>query len=116
MKPIVLVGSLDTKGAEFKFVQSLIHARQLETLIVDFGVMGDPPFEPDISSDEVARAGGSSLAELREKQDKSLAMLTMSDGLARVISDLYQAGRLGGIMGMGGSGNSAIATAAMRAL
>ena len=116
MKPIVLVGSLDTKGEEFKFVQDLIRARQLETLIVDFGVMGDPPFKPNISSDEVARAGGSSLAELREKQDKTLAMRTMSDGLARVVADLYREGRLGGILGMGGSGNSAIATSAMRAL
>lgn len=116
MKPIVLVGSLDTKGAEFKFVRDLIRARQLDTLIVDFGVMGDPPFEPDISSDVVARAGGSSLTELREKQEKTLAMRSMSDGLAKVVVDLYQAGRLGGILGMGGSGNSAIATAAMRAL
>ena len=116
MKPIVLVGSLDTKGEEFKFVQDLIKARQLETLIVDFGIMGNPPFEADISSDEVARAGGSSLAELRGKQDKTLAMRTMSDGLAQVVADLYQAGRLGGILGMGGSGNTAIVTAAMRAL
>lgn len=116
MKPIVLVGSLDTKGTEFQFVRELIHAQGLETLMVDFGVLGDASFEPDISSDEVARAGGSSIAELRKKQDKTLAMRTMTAGLSSVVTDLYEKSRLGGILGMGGGGGTSIATAAMRNL
>ena len=43
-KPVVIVGALDTKGEEFRFVRDLIRMRGLETLVVDFGVMGDPPF------------------------------------------------------------------------
>jgi len=116
MKPIVMVGSLDTKGAEFQFVRELIRAQGLETLMVDFGVLGDAAFEPDISSDEVARAGGSSIAELRKKQDKTLAMRTMTAGLSSVVTDLYEKSRLGGILGMGGGGGTSIATAAMRNL
>ncbi len=115
-KPIVLVGSLDTKGAEFGFVRDLIRERGLRTILVDFGVLGDPLSEPDISGDEVARAGGSSLDELRAKEDKALAMRTMTEGLSRVVADLYAQGRLGGILGMGGGGGTSIATAAMRAL
>lgn len=114
--PIVLVGALDTKGEEFRFVRDLIQARGLETLVVDFGVMGDPPFPPDIPADAVARAGGSSLAELRASKDKTRAMQVMSDGLAAVVADLHASGRLGGILGMAGSGGTAIATAAMRRL
>ena len=56
-KPVVIVGALDTKGEEFRFVRDLIQARGLETIVVDFGVMGDPPFQPDIAADEVAHAG-----------------------------------------------------------
>jgi uncharacterized protein (UPF0261 family) len=115
-KPVVLVGALDTKGAEFQFVRELLQAQGLETILVDFGVLGDPPVTPDIGSDEVARAGGSSLAELRRQGDKTLAMRTMAAGLTRVVTELYEAGRLGGILGMAGSGGTAIATAAMRAL
>lgn len=115
-KPIVLVGSLDTKGAEFGFVRDLIRERGLRTILVDFGVLGDPLSGPDISGDEVARAGGSSLDELRAKEDKALAMRTMTEGLSRVVADLYAQGRLGGILGMGGGGGTSIATAAMRAL
>lgn len=114
--PIVLVGALDTKGEEFRFVRDLIRARGLEILVVDFGVMGDPPFPPDISADAVAQAGGSSLAELRASKDKTRAMQVMSDGLAAVVADLHASGRLAGILGMAGSGGTAIATAAMRRL
>lgn len=115
-KPVVLVGSLDTKGDEFQFVRDLIQAQGLETILVDFGVLGDPVFEADVSSEQVARAGGSSLIELRQKEDKTLAMRTMTDGLAAVVADLYNQDRLGAILGMGGGGGTSIATAAMREL
>lgn len=114
--PIVIVGALDTKGVEFQFVRNLIRDNGLETIVVDFGVMGDPSFKPDVTADEVARAGGSTLSELREKADKTLAMRTMSAGLVKVVVDIHTAGRLGGIMGMGGGGGTSIATAAMRSL
>ncbi len=115
-KPVVIVGALDTKGEEFRFVRDLIAARKLETVLVDFGVMGDPLIAPDIPAEVVAKAGGHSLAELRAGSDKALAMETMAAGLERVVKDLYAQGRLGGILGMAGSGGTAIATRAMRAL
>jgi len=114
--PIVIVGALDTKGVEFQFVRSLIQENGPETIVVDFGIMGDPSFKPDVTADEVARAGGSSLDELRAKADKTFAMRTMSAGLAKVVANLHAAGRLGGILGMGGGGGTSIATAAMRGL
>lgn len=115
-KPVVIVGALDTKGAEFAFVADLLQAQGLETIVVDFGVLGDPPFAPDVSNDAVARAGGSSIAELRAHADKTVAMRTMTAGLSAVVAELYAQGRLGGILGMAGSGGTAIATAAMRGL
>ena len=115
-KPIVLAGSLDTKGSEYAFVRDLILARGFEVIMVDFGVLGDPPFQPDITNDEVARAAGSDIASLRKAKDKTQSMRTMSAGLATVVGNLYQDGRLGGILAMAGSGGTAIATAAMRVL
>jgi uncharacterized protein (UPF0261 family) len=115
-KPVVIVGALDTKGEEFRFVRDQIAARGLETILVDFGVLADPPLQPDITADAVAQAGGSSIAELRASKDKTAAMETMAAGLAKVVRDLYDAGRLGGILGMAGSGGTSIATRAMRGL
>jgi uncharacterized protein (UPF0261 family) len=115
-KTVVLVGSLDTKGEEFGFVRELIAREGLDTLVVDFGVMGEPAFRPDVSRQEVAAAGGAELDYLASGEHKDEAMAAMADGLAAVVRRLYGEGRLQGILGMGGSGGTSIATRAMREL
>jgi uncharacterized protein (UPF0261 family) len=47
--PIVLVGTLDTKGLEFQYVRDLLTGQGLSVLVVDAGTQG-PFFSPDISS------------------------------------------------------------------
>lgn len=115
-KTVVIVGSLDTKGREFAFVRDLIQAEGLNTLVVDFGVMGEPLFEPDVKREEVARAGGGKLAYLASGQHKDEAMQVMAAGLAVVVRQLYDEGKLDGIISMGGSGATSIATSGMRVL
>jgi uncharacterized protein (UPF0261 family) len=115
-KTVVIVGALDTKGREFAFVKELIEKQGVKTLVVDFGVLGAPAFQPDISGAEVARAGGGDLAQLQDGEHKDLAMRTMAAGLAELVRRLYDQGRLDGILGMGGSGGTSIATRAMRSL
>jgi uncharacterized protein (UPF0261 family) len=115
-KTVVIAGSLDTKGAEFAFVKGLIESQGLDTLVIDFGVMGDPTLEPDIKRDQVAEAGGGDLAYLASGQHKDEAMQVMATGLAVVVRRLYDGGKLDGILSMGGSGNTSIATSGMRGL
>jgi uncharacterized protein (UPF0261 family) len=111
-----VAGSLDTKGREFDFVARLLEQRGLDVLLIDFGILGDPPFPPHISSREVAAAGGGDLDRLRAVRDKSEAMRVMQRGLAQTVTRLAAEGRIGGILSMGGSGGTAIASAAMRQL
>lgn len=115
-KTVVLIGALDTKGKEFAFVKDLIEQQGLETLVIDFGVLGEPAFEPDIGREEVARAGGGDLAHLRTGEHKDEAMKTMATGVAAIVRKLYDDGKLHGILGMGGSGGTSIATTGMRTL
>ncbi|MDH7485716.1 MAG: Tm-1-like ATP-binding domain-containing protein [Anaerolineae bacterium] len=115
-KTVVIVGSLDTKGDDFAFVKELIENQGLRALVVDFGVLGEPGFQPDISREEVARAGGGELAVLRSGERKDEAMRIMASGVAAIVRRLYEEGRLDGILGMGGGGGTSIATAAMRTL
>ena len=115
-KTVVIVGTLDTKGAEFAFVKDLIEKEGLNTLMVDFGVMGTPAFEPDVTREVVANAGGSDLAAIASGEHKDEAMQVMADGLAVVVRKLYDDGKLDGIIGMGGSGGTSIATSGMRTL
>ena len=115
-KTVVIAGALDTKGAEFAFVKDLIEKQGLRVLVVDFGILGEPGFPPDIKRDEVARAGGGDLDSLRRDRQRDEALRTMGQGLSVIVLRLFEDGKLHGILGMGGSGGTSIATAAMRAL
>ena len=115
-KTVVVAGALDTKGAEFAFVKELIEGYGLSTRLVDFGVLGHPAIQADIPNAEVARAGGGDLRRLRTSKNKAEAMKVMTAGLTAVVRELHAKGQLQGILSMGGTGGTSIATAAMRAL
>ena len=115
-RPVVIIGALDTKGVEFAFLKGLIEAEGLDTLVVDFGTMGEPVLQPDVSRAEVAAAAGGDISRFASGEHKDEAMQTMAGGLAVVVRRLYDEGRLGGIIGMGGTGGTSIATTGMRTL
>jgi uncharacterized protein (UPF0261 family) len=113
---VLILGTLDTKGEEIAYVRDLIEARGVTTLIVDCGVLADPPFAPGVGADEVAAAGGASLAVLRAAEDRGTAVDAMMAGLRRLVPELHEAGRFDAVLGLGGGGGTALATAAMREL
>lgn len=115
-KTVVLAGALDTKGREYALVKECIEAQGLRTLVVDFGIMGNPAFTADVSREEVIAAGGGDLNYLASGQHKDEAMRAAASGLAKVVRGLYDAGKLDGILAMGGTGGTSVATAAMRTL
>jgi uncharacterized protein (UPF0261 family) len=115
-KTVVIIGALDTKGHEFAFIKDLVEKEGLKTLVVDFGVMGEPALKPDVSRAEVAAAGGGKLDQLRSGDRKDEAMKVMSTGLAVTVRKLFDGGKLQGIIGMGGTGGTSVATSAMRTL
>jgi uncharacterized protein (UPF0261 family) len=113
---VVIVGTLDTKGAEIGFARDVIEAQGIETHLIDVGVMGEPKIGPDTPASAVATAAGTTLDELRENADRGTAMAAMGEGARAVAERLHESGELDGILGLGGSGNTSIATTAMRAL
>ena len=113
---IVVIGTLDTKAEEIDFARSVIEAQGVDVHVVDTGVMGEPGFEPDTAAAAVAEAAGTSLDALREAGDRGAAMTAMGEGAAAVATRLHEEGVLDGVLGLGGSGNTSVATAAMRAL
>lgn len=113
---VLVVGALDTKAADFQFVCDIMRRGGLDLLVVDVGVLGAPGLAPDIDRAAVARAGGGDIAAFASGEHKDVAMRTMADGAAKIAADLAAAGEVAGIFGMGGSGGTAIAAAAMREL
>jgi len=115
-KTILIIGTLDTKGLEFAYLRDLIQARGHKTLVLDAGVNGEPGFPSDISAEEVAKTGGASLQELRKKADRGFALDVMSKGAREITARLHESGKIDGVISLGGSGGTSIATTAMQAL
>jgi uncharacterized protein (UPF0261 family) len=117
VKIVVAIGTLDTKGAEYEYLRQRLaeHAR-IETLLVDAGVLGEPTTAPDVDRFAVAAAAGTSLEELRSTGDRGAAVAAMARGAGEVVRRLHAEGRLDGIVGLGGSGGSALISHAMRQL
>src|SRR3954471_22194215 len=110
---VVLVGTLDTKGEEYAYLRERLEQAGVATLLVDVGTQGSPRARPDVSRESVAAAGGFELASLT---DRGEAVQAMCAAAPRVVRRLFEEGRCQGVLAAGGSGNTAIATAAMRAL
>jgi uncharacterized protein (UPF0261 family) len=119
-KTIVIPVTLDTKGEETAFIRGLIEAKGHRALVIDAGVLGRPRFKADVSREEVARAGGASLEDLvaaaERGADRTEATNVMALGLQRIVKDLHSAGRLDGILSLGGSTGAALGTMAMSVL
>jgi uncharacterized protein (UPF0261 family) len=115
MPTVVLVGTLDTKGHELSYLRDRVREHGVDVLLVDAGLF-EPQVEADVPHDQVARAAGEDVSELASRGDRGAAVTAMARGAAEVARRLHADKRLDAIAGVGGSGNSSIATAAMRAL
>jgi uncharacterized protein (UPF0261 family) len=113
---VALIGTLDTKEAEYAFMADRIREHRVDVVLVDAGILSEPLVPPDITNTEVARAGGSTLVDLVAAGDRGAAVEAMARGAAAIVTGLFSDGKLDGVAGLGGSGGTAIATAAMRAL
>ncbi len=115
-KTIVIVGTLDTKGEEIKYIKELIEGRGHRTIVIDAGVLGKPLFTPDISREEIAKAAGISLKKFAAGRHEGEAMAAMAQGASRVAQQLHSDGRLDGIIAIGGSMGTTIGLGIMKAL
>lgn len=115
-KVVAIVAALDTKGEEARLLRDFVAGQGLTPLVIDVGVLGAPAIPSDVARAEVATAGGADLAELVRTQDKAGAMAAMTRGAAVVAARLYAEQRIDGVIGLGGSAGTLIATSAMRAL
>jgi uncharacterized protein (UPF0261 family) len=112
---VVLLGTLDTKGAEYAFLRDRVRAAGCDVVVVDAGVMSASPLA-DVPADAVAAAAGADRAQLAATGDRGPAVAAMTRGATEVVRRLYAEGRLDGILGLGGSGGSSLISAAMQAL
>ena len=111
--PVLVVGTRDTKATELDYVGSLVAAAGCESIQVDVGTRSNES-GADVSAQEVASHHPDG-ADAVSFDERATAVEAMSVALARYIASL-DPGYISGIIGLGGSGGTALITPAMRAL
>ena len=109
---------MDTKGHELAFLAERLRAAGAAVVTVDVGTKGPPVVAADVDRSIVAgchptdRCRAAALPE----SDRGQAITAMSEAFERYLRREYDEGRLGGVIGIGGSGGTALITLAMRGL
>jgi uncharacterized protein (UPF0261 family) len=116
LKTILVIGTLDTKGEECRYIRDLVLQNGYGAILIDPGPLGEPFVRGDISREEVARKGGYDLARLVETRDKGRIIQAMTDGLTAWAAELYRDGKIHGVIAVGGGQGTAMGTAAMQPL
>lgn len=112
MKRIYIVGTADTKAAELVFLKRIVGAAGASPVVVDVGTLA-PLIEADIVARDVASAHPQGVGAVLGPRDRGAAVSAMTEAFRRYVLTLDD---LDGIVGIGGSGGTAIVTAGMREL
>ncbi|NYF09163.1 uncharacterized protein (UPF0261 family) [Leifsonia sp. AK011] len=115
---VALVGTLDTKGSEYRWMADRLAESGVDVVILDAGTHDPEGFDAEIDfpREALARAAGSDIETLIAANDRGAAVTVMGEGAAAITQHLLEEGRLNGVLALGGSGGSSIAARAVRDL
>lgn len=117
MTPMIYaVATMDTKGHELQFVVDLIRRTGGKAITVDVGTLAEPSVPPDVSRETVADCHSRGRQVALAQGDRGSALAAMGEALAEFLRRRQDAGELAGVIGLGGSGGTALLAPAFRAL
>ncbi len=113
---IAVLATLDTKGAEAQYLRECIESLGSKTLLVDIGVVGAVGAKADVTREQVASAGGTPLADILRNPTRSAAVPVMVAGATKLLVEMQRAGKVHGVIGLGGTQGTPNCTQVMQAL
>jgi len=113
---VYLVGTMDSKGEELAYVGDRLRERDVSVRLIDVGTQRDPALTPDVTRQEVAAMHPSGPRAVLDHDDRGQAVTAMSEALVRFVQEAMASGEIDGMLGLGGSGGTALIAPAMRAL
>ena len=115
-KKILVLGTLDTKGAEIAFLKRSIELSGCRATVMDVGILGQPATQADITREDVARAAGQTLEQIRALPNRKRIIGAMIQGAIEKAKLLHGSSGFDGVVGIGGGTGMHICTAIMRSL
>ena len=102
-KKIVVIGSLNTKGEQLRFLKEKIESRGHKAILMDVSMGGHASFQADITAEEIARLGGKEIHEIIHSRDRFDITNVMSKGAQQKALELLSKGELNGVVSLGGA-------------
>src|SRR5699024_9367444 len=100
---VALIGSLDTKGAEYGYVRDLLLEEGRDVVLIATGVVGAPSQPADVGRAQVARAGGPELETGPASGERGSSMQLVAAGARTILAEMHRSGQLGAVSALGGS-------------
>ncbi len=112
MAKVYVVGTMDTKGEELRFAADCVRRAGASPVLVDVGTRA-PGAGADVTAAEIAAHHPEGAGAVLGKDDRGAAVGAMAEALTRWLSARDD---VGAVLGLGGTGNTALVTQAMRAM
>jgi uncharacterized protein (UPF0261 family) len=110
-----MIGTLDTKGPEFDYLRDELQRCRLDTVMVDISCLKvREDARPTYPCVEVARRAGWNFGDVAQL-DKRQAGQVMAAGAKAILQELYSAGKIDGLIALGGANGTLIGCEIMRA-
>jgi uncharacterized protein (UPF0261 family) len=110
----LIVATMDTKGQEAVYIAECLQNAGISVCLMDAGIKGHCPAAVSVTREAVARAAGTTLAEVQGIKQEGQALRVMTTGATRQARDLFRQGKIQGIIGLGGSMGTTLASGVMR--
>jgi uncharacterized protein (UPF0261 family) len=115
-KKIIILGTVDTKGEQLRFLKERIASRGHDPILMDLSMGGHPGFQADITPQEIAGLVGKNLKELTASKDRLSVTNLMTAGAQQKALDLLSRGNLHGMVALGGATMALIGSQVMHKL
>ena len=115
-KSILVISTLDTKGVETLYLKEKIESLGFSAMLMDLSMRASAEHTAEITNAQVAEAGGSSIQEIGQSRERSRITKIMTSGASRLAKHYHDENRIDGVIAMGGSTGTLMASDVMRAL
>ncbi len=110
---IAVLGTLDTKGEEARFLADRIRAQGHPAVLFDLGVAGEPSVPADVTRAAIAEAAGLPLAQIHA-MPRVAALEVVAQAARTILEPAVAEGKIVGLVGVGGGSGTWLCNAIMR--
>jgi uncharacterized protein (UPF0261 family) len=118
---IIIIGMLDEREETLKIIKNQIERRGHKAVLIDVSIGTGAiasSLKADVTCEEIAQRGGGTIERIKGMlaKEREKATSIMAEGLAKKVTELYQAGELQGVIAIAGMTGTFISLTAMKSL